>query len=130
MPDEGQAIRLDRWLWAARFYKTRALAQQAITGGKVHYNDERVKPSKAVAVGATLTISKNGYQHTIIVDQLSNKRGSAKVAATLYHETAESLDRNRKQREQQRISGASYQVSKDKPTKKQRREQLRVKRGE
>jgi len=88
-------IRLDKWLWAARFYKTRKLATEAVQGGHVHVVDQnkgsRVKPSRSLAMGETLVITKGLYQFTIEVLQLSDKRGSATIAQQLYQETAESI---------------------------------------
>ncbi len=88
-------IRLDKWLWAARFYKTRKLATEAVQGGHVHVVDQnkgnRVKPSRTLSVGNMLVITKGLYQFTIEVLQLSDKRGSATIAQKLYKETAESI---------------------------------------
>ncbi len=88
-------IRLDKWLWAARFYKTRKLATEAVQGGHVHVVDQnkgsRVKPSRSLNMGETLVITKGLYKFTIEVLQLSDKRGSATIAQQLYQETAESI---------------------------------------
>lgn len=88
-------IRLDKWLWAARFYKTRKLATEAVQGGHVHVVDQnkgsRVKPSRSLNIGETLVITKGLYKFTIEVLQLSDKRGSATIAQQLYQETAESI---------------------------------------
>ena len=84
-------IRLDKWLWAARFFKTRSLAKQAIEGGKVHCDGARVKVSKEILVGTVLTIRQGWDEKTVEVMALSEKRGGAPDAAKLYQETAESL---------------------------------------
>jgi ribosome-associated heat shock protein Hsp15 len=84
-------MRIDKWLWAARFFKTRSLATTAIAGGKVHLNGERTKPGKTLRVGDTLTISRGQLTYTIIVRVLSEQRGSATQARELYEETDESV---------------------------------------
>ena len=86
-----EATRVDKWLWAARFYKTRSAATDAVVGGRVHLNDARVKPSKDVRVGDTLEIRVGQLQWNVVVRGISDKRGSAKVAVTLYAESAESV---------------------------------------
>ena len=83
-------VRLDKWLWAARFYKTRALAADAIDGGKVDVNDARVKRAKLVQVGDEIRIRQTPFEHVVTVRALSERRGPASVAATLYEETAAS----------------------------------------
>lgn len=114
-------IRLDKWLWAARFFKTRSLAKQAIEGGHVYYDGSRVKVSKEVIIGAKLRIKQGWDEKTIEVLDLSDKRQSATIAQTLYKETAESLEKrqlNAEQRKQLKLS----QMSPDtKPDKKSRR---------
>lgn len=91
-PDDAPAddVRLDKWLWAARFFKTRGLATEAVNGGRVHLNGARVKPARDVHVGDTLEIRIGVTSWTITVAGLSDKRGPAKVAQTLYAETDES----------------------------------------
>jgi len=84
-------IRIDKWLWAARFFKTRSLATQAVEGGKVLLNSERVKPAKGLRVGDELHIRTPVFEYTVQVAALSDKRGSATVAALLFAETAESI---------------------------------------
>jgi len=120
---ELNAIRLDKWLWTARFFKTRKLAAEAISGGKVHVNDQRVKPGKEVKVGAMLSISKDNYRWEITIVAINGQRRSAKEAALLYEESAESLAKreqqiiqNREQRELFDFSGRDH-----KPNKKERR---------
>src|SRR5207248_2436959 len=85
--------RVDKWLWAARFFKTRGAATEAVVGGRVHVNGERVKPAKDVRVGDRLEITIAALQRSVIVTGIAEKRGSATVAATLYEETADSLAR-------------------------------------
>lgn len=82
-------IRIDKWLWAARFFKTRSLAQKAINNGQIQLDGQRPKPSRTPAVGQTVTVKKNNTTYIITIDALSAKRGSATIAATLYHEKEE-----------------------------------------
>jgi ribosome-associated heat shock protein Hsp15 len=86
-----EGVRVDKWLWAARFFKTRSAATEAVLGGRVHVNDARVKPSKDIRVGDTVVVSVRSVRRTVCVTGLSDRRGSATVAATLYDETAESI---------------------------------------
>jgi ribosome-associated heat shock protein Hsp15 len=120
---EIDSIRLDKWLWAARFYKTRSLAAEAIGGGKIHVNEQRVKPSKEIRVGAVLDISKEGLRWQITVTALSPQRRSAKEAVSLYQEEPESLTKREQQilllREQRALSG--FTAPEHKPNKKDRR---------
>lgn len=84
-------IRLDKWLWAARFFKTRQLAKDAIEGGKIHYQGQRTKVSKRVNIGDMISIQQGYYKKTVEVLDLSDKRGSASIAQALYQETDESI---------------------------------------
>ena len=83
-------VRLDKWLWAARFYKTRALAREMVEGGKVHYNGQRSKPGKIVELNATLTLRQGNDERTVIIKGITEQRRPASEAVTLYEETAES----------------------------------------
>lgn len=115
-------IRLDKWLWAARFYKTRSLATEAINGGKVHVNGERVKPSRMVNIGDEIKVSKGEVTITLEVLELSDKRGPAKVAQTLYQETEASMKKREDFIQQRKLMRASVPVSEQRPNKKQRRQ--------
>lgn len=123
MPVDLETIRLDKWLWAARFYKTRSLATEAINGGKVHVNGQRSKPSKEIKTGTELTINKNGYSWEITVIRLSAQRRAAKDAVLLYEEDPESHTKRQLQiqseKEQKALLGFSPSVRK--PNKKDRR---------
>ncbi len=92
MSEPEQKIRLDQWLWAARFFKTRSLAKTAVEGGKVHVDGERAKPSRGVKIGATITVTRPLYRQEVTVLGLSAKRGSAPIAQALYEETRESTE--------------------------------------
>ena len=128
---ELETIRLDKWLWAARFFKTRKLAAEAISGGKVHVNDQRAKPGKEVKTGTMLSISKDNYRWDIMIIAINGQRRSTKEAVLLYEESAESLAKreqqimqNREQRELFDFSGRDH-----KPNKKERRLIHRFKQG-
>jgi ribosome-associated heat shock protein Hsp15 len=86
-----EGVRVDKWLWAARFFKTRSSANEAVLGGRVHVNDARVKPSKEIRVGDTVVVTVRAVRRTVCVTGLSDRRGSATVAATLYAESAQSI---------------------------------------
>ena len=122
------SVRIDKWLWAARFFKTRSLAAQAVAGGKVQLNGARVKPARALKAGDWLQIRKEGYEFRVCVVLLSERRGPATVARTLYEESAESISKREALREQQRLAAASSPRPQHKPDKKARR-QLRGLKG-
>ena len=123
MQPELEAIRLDKWLWTARFFKTRKLAGDAISGGKVHVNNQRTKPGKEVKPGTRLAITKDTYRWDVTIIALSNQRRSAKEAVLLYEETAESLAKRQQQIIQQREQRELFDFSGQdhKPNKKDRR---------
>lgn len=127
---EEESARLDKWLWAARFFKTRALAADAIDGGKVHLNDERVKRSRAVRIGDQVTVRLGPFEHRVIVQSTSDRRGPASVAATLFDEIAESRAAREALLEQLRIARASGAEDPGRPSKRDRRQidQLRKRR--
>lgn len=117
-------VRADKWLWAARFFRTRTLAKEAIEGGKVHMNGLKIKTSKELQVGDTLTI-RQGHasvqeQKTIIIKALSDNRGSATIAQTLYDETDESIATREFFAEQRKLQNLARPSTK--PDKKQRRD--------
>lgn len=89
-------VRLDKWLWAARFYKTRAIAREMVEGGKVHYNGQRSKPSKIVELNATLTLRRGNDERTVIIKAITEQRRPATEAVTLYEETAQSVEKREK----------------------------------
>jgi len=114
-------VRLDKWLWAARFYKTRSLATEAVNGGKIELNGERAKPAKLVKAGDTVRIRIEQFEWIVTVLDVAERRGSASVAATLYEETEESRARREKLREQLKYTHALFVHDEGKPTKKDRR---------
>jgi ribosome-associated heat shock protein Hsp15 len=111
-------IRLDKWLWACRFYKTRAIAKAAIDGGKVHYQGSKPKPGKFVNLGDQVQLRQGFDQKTVIVKGLSDKRGSATIAQTLYEETAESIAKRQEIAQMRKMSAPA---TTGRPDKKQRR---------
>ena len=113
-------MRLDKWLWAARFFKTRTLAVEAIEGGRVSVNDERSKPAKELKVGDKVSIRRPPFEHVITVRELSDKRGPATVAATLFEETEES--RARRTVLAAEMKSLPQPRFKGRPTKKTRRD--------
>lgn len=132
MNENARGVRVDKWLWAARFYKTRSLAQTAVAGGKVRLNDDRVKVAKEVKIGDTLTIRIAEYEWIVAVTALSEKRGSAEIARTLYKETDDSIAKRVAQIADRRAQAGVWgeRESKGRPTKRERREVERFKRGE
>lgn len=117
----GARIRLDKWLWAARFYKTRSLAKQAIEGGKVYYNGQRVKVSKDLEVGAELRVRTGSEEKTVKVIALSEQRRGAPEAQQLYEETAESITRREQEAVLRKQVRQQYQPPPGKPGKRDRR---------
>ena len=120
---EFDEVRIDKWLWAARFFKTRSLAAEAVAGGKVHINGQRCKPGKDVRIGDLVTVSKDQYTWEITVTDLNKQRRPAKEAALLYEEDQCSITKRQEQLEIQKQQKALYPHSERerKPNKKQRR---------
>jgi ribosome-associated heat shock protein Hsp15 len=116
------SVRLDRWLWAARFFKTRALAAAAVAGGKVHVNGTRAKPAKQLRAGDALRVRVGPYDWLVIVRGLSERRGPPKTAQALYEEDSEGRAARERLAEQHKIAPAPTYQGKGRPTKKQRRE--------
>jgi ribosome-associated heat shock protein Hsp15 len=114
-------IRLDKWLWAARFFKTRSLAAEAVGGGKVEINGHRPKPSRVVRAGDRLTIQRGPYQWTIIVKDVSRQRGPAALAQGLYEETEESLRQREAAMVQLKLEHPPEFNAPGRPSKKDRR---------
>lgn len=120
MSDTDDRTRIDKWLWAARFYRTRSLAKDAIEGGKVHCDGHRVKVSKEVRIGMVFTIRQGFDEKTVTVKALSEVRGPAPVAQQLYEETADSLARREEHAAQRKAANLAYPDHR--PNKKERRQ--------
>jgi ribosome-associated heat shock protein Hsp15 len=116
-------IRLDKWLWAARFYKTRSLATDEIDKGRVAINGQEVKPAREVKVGDTVSLRREGLTRTVVVKGVSDTRGPAPVAQQMYEETAESLQERQKAADQRRYAREpALSIQNGRPTKRGRRE--------
>ena len=124
--NQQEKVRLDKWLWAARFYKTRALAKEAVEGGKVHCRGERCKPSKEPKVGDELVLRAGYDERTVVIEQLSAVRRGAPQAQLLYRETEESISAREKAAELRKAGALGIQTD-GRPTKKQRRQIHRFK---
>lgn len=122
--NESTKIRIDKWLWAARFYKTRSMASDAINGGHVRINGERAKPSRVVNIGDEVTIRKDVYEWVVMVTALSAQRGPATVAQTLYQET-EASQAARAQLVERRRLEASHTAHVGRPDKRTRNKIIR-----
>jgi ribosome-associated heat shock protein Hsp15 len=117
-----ETMRIDKWLWAARFYKTRALASRAVSGGKVHMNSGRIKPAHKLAAGDRLVIRKGPYQFEIRVEQLCSQRRPATEARTLYSESAASSSTRHALYRERKLQGASTTHRERRPDKRARRQ--------
>jgi ribosome-associated heat shock protein Hsp15 len=120
-------LRLDKWLWACRFYKTRALAKDMIEGGKVQYNGQRCKASRTVEVGATIKLTQGTDERTVIVKGLSEQRLAAPLAQKLYEETEESVVQRAERAELRKMNLLFAPHPETKPDKKMRRQLLLLK---
>jgi ribosome-associated heat shock protein Hsp15 len=128
--NDDDRIRLDKWLWAARFFKTRSLAAEAIGGGKITLNGDRAKPAKPVKLGDEVRVQLGPFQHVVIVRGLSERRGPASVAQTMYEETEASRAARARLAEQLRMAPAGLVYDeKGRPTKRDRREISRFRKG-
>ena len=114
-------LRVDKWLWAARFFKTRSIAKTAIEGGKVHLNGQRVKVSREITVGETLVIKQGWDEKEIVVLGLSAQRGPATVARELYEETAASIEKREREAQARKAAGGAVARPTQKPGKHQRK---------
>lgn len=123
------AQRVDKWLWAARFFKTRSLAAEAVGGGKVHVNGQRVKPAKTVVVGDQLLITRGQEEFIIVVKALNEKRGSASAAQALFDEALEHKAKREAARDWRQLQSRGAQPPPSRPDKKARRELTKLRRG-
>lgn len=127
-PDE--AVRLDKWLWAARFYKTRALARDMIDGGKVHYNGQRGKPSKTVEINAEIKLRQGNEERTVIVLAINSQRRGADEAQLMYQETEASVINREKVALARKMNALTMPHPDRRPDKKERRDLIKFKFGE
>jgi len=125
-----ECVRIDKWLWAARFFKTRSAATEAVTGGHVHVNGERVKPARDVKHGDRLEIRRGQQRFTVVVTGLAERRGSASAAAELYEETPESIADREKRRDERRLSKPLGADLSERPTTRDRRRLDALRRGQ
>ena len=124
-----ELVRIDKWLWAARFFKTRSAATEAVTGGRVHVNGGRVKPSRDVQIGDKVEIRIGQLEWLVVVRGLADKRGPAKAAAALYEETPESAETREQRRLELRLSRPIGADLGARPTKQDRRRIEQLRRG-
>ncbi|MBK8162509.1 MAG: hypothetical protein IPK65_04995 [Gammaproteobacteria bacterium] len=127
--DRDDTLRIDKWLWAARFYKTRALASEAVSGGKVRVNEQRAKPSRTLRVGDTLHITRNEVEYTITVLVITGRRGPAPEAQKLYRETDDSITRRALAASQRRLTAGNAPAPQRRPNKRDRRLLIGMRRG-
>ena len=117
---EGR-VRIDKWLWAARFFKTRSLATEAVAGGRVHVEGQRVKPARDVRLGERVQVTLGESTLTVVVRALADRRGPAAQAALLYDETAESRERRERERDLHRLAPPPGADLRGRPSKRDRR---------
>jgi ribosome-associated heat shock protein Hsp15 len=118
-------LRIDKWLWAARFFKTRGLAAEAVNGGKVHVNGRRVKPARCVRAGDQVQVQRAQESMQVIVQGISEKRGPAKEASKLYAETEESISKREEMALQRKLNAQMHPHNERKPGKRDRRHIIR-----
>lgn len=128
--ESDTSVRLDKWLWAARFYKTRSLARSVIQSGKVTYNGQKCKPGKVVEVGAQVKFPAGYDLKEVVIEAISGQRQGAAIAQQLYTETEASLAQRESNQDARKLSAFHSPRPENKPDKKQRRELLKVKLGE
>ncbi len=125
---DTRKMRLDKWLWAARFYKTRSICRDAIDGGKVRVNGQRAKPSKDAHLGDIISLRQGFDEKTVVIRELSGDRRGAQEAQKLYEETAESLQKREEAAAQRKAMGGAHPVMDQRPDKKQRRDIQKLRR--
>ena len=127
MSQSLDSVRIDKWLWAARFYKTRSKAKIAINGGKVRVNGGSCKVSSLIKRGDSIGLSRGDTKEDIVVSEISEKRGNATLAQTLYQETRESVNRREEAKALRMMSKAGLSIPKIRPRKGDRKELIKVK---
>ena len=130
MPQAPDETRIDKWLWAARFFKTRSQATAAVTGGKVEINGDAAKPSKTVKAGDRILLRLGPTEYQLTVTAIGERRGSATVAQSLYEESPESVAARQKIAAERRFASAPSYEEKGRPSKKDRRDLERWRRGD
>lgn len=123
-----ESVRIDRWLWAARFYRTRSLGKKALEAGRIKVGEKRAKPSRQVCVGDVVNLTRGEDQITVTVLKLAEKRGSATVAQTLYEESAASVQRRQERIEERTLRQKLHAAPRKKPDRRARREIQELKR--
>lgn len=123
----SEEVRLDKWLWAARFYKTRAMAREMIEGGKVHYNGQRSKPGKVVELNAELTLRQGNDERTVVVAGITAQRRPASEAQQLYRETDASIEKREKMAQALKMNALTMPHPDRRPDKKERRDLMKFK---
>jgi len=123
----GEGVRLDKWLWPARFYKTRSIAREMIEGGKVHYNGQRSKPSKLVERDAELTLRQGNEERTVVIAEISEQRRPASEAQLLYRETEASIEKREKVALARKMNALTMPHPDRRPDKKERRDLMKFK---
>jgi ribosome-associated heat shock protein Hsp15 len=121
------SVRLDKWLWAARFFKTRSIAREAVSGGKVHLNGNRAKPGRTLNIGDELRIQRGEDEYTITIIELTIRRGPAAIARTLYEESEESRTRREQLAEKRKLEHQNSATRVRRPDKRERRKIVRFK---
>ena len=127
MVETNDSVRLDKWLWAARFFKTRALAREAVQAGKVHYNGQRSKPGKSVELGAMIRVPAGYDLRDVEVLEIFDKRRAAPLAQKMYRETAPSMLKRQENAEARKAQAFHNPHPDQRPDKKQRRQLIRIK---
>ena len=127
---DENGVRLDKWLWATRFYKTRALAREMVDGGKIHYNGQRSKPSKLVEINAEIRLRQGNDEKTVVVLSLTSQRKGASEAQKMYQETAESITKREQITQARKLNALTMPHPDRRPDKKERRHLMRFKHGE
>lgn len=122
MSDPNDKVRIDKWLWAARFFKTRSLATEAVDGGKVDVNGARVKPAKLIGPGDEVRVRVGPQLFVVMVKDTAERRGPASLARELYDETPESVAARERAAEQHRLAATTFDFAEGRPNKKDRRE--------
>jgi len=125
----NSTVRLDKWLWAARFFKTRSIAREAVSGGKVHLNGSRAKPGRTINAGDVLRIQRGEEEFIITILTPSTQRGPAVVARTLYEESEENRGRREKLAQERKLEHQQHATRERRPDKRQRRRLVRFKSG-